>query len=61
MQEWPNEIYPPWAHGPGYVVSGDIAKSVYKQHKKGRLKVKDIFFFFPVQLFWACQNGYFIF
>ncbi|ONK75832.1 uncharacterized protein A4U43_C03F21030 [Asparagus officinalis] len=38
-EEWPEEVYPPWAHGPGYVVSGDIAKSVCKQHKKGRLRM----------------------
>lgn len=38
-EEWPDEVYPPWAHGPGYVISGDIAKNVYKQHKKGLLKM----------------------
>lgn len=39
MKEWPDEKYPPWAHGPGYVVSRDIAEAVYKQYKEGRLKV----------------------
>lgn len=38
-EEWPEEVYPPWAHGPGYVVSGDIAKAIHKLHKKGRLKM----------------------
>ncbi|XP_059648833.1 beta-1,3-galactosyltransferase GALT1 [Cornus florida] len=38
-KEWPEETYPPWAHGPGYVVSRDIAKAVYKRHKKGNLKM----------------------
>ncbi|XP_068637179.1 beta-1,3-galactosyltransferase GALT1-like [Aristolochia californica] len=38
-EEWPENTYPPWAHGPGYVVSRDIAKTVYKQHKKGLLKM----------------------
>lgn len=38
-QEWPEETYPPWAHGPGYVVSRDIARAIYKKHKKGRLKM----------------------
>ncbi|XP_068641663.1 beta-1,3-galactosyltransferase GALT1-like [Aristolochia californica] len=38
-EEWPENTYPPWAHGPGYVVSRDIAKAVYKQHKKGLLKM----------------------
>ncbi|KAJ4707440.1 Beta-1,3-galactosyltransferase [Melia azedarach] len=37
-EEWPQSIYPPWAHGPGYVVSYDIAKAVAKRHK-GHLKM----------------------
>ncbi|GFZ21556.1 galactosyltransferase1 [Actinidia rufa] len=39
QQEWADDNYPPWAHGPGYVVSRDIAKAVYKKHKKGHLKM----------------------
>ncbi|KAJ3700564.1 hypothetical protein LUZ61_004269 [Rhynchospora tenuis] len=38
-EEYPEEKYPPWAHGPGYIVSRNIAKAVCKQHKKGRLKM----------------------
>ncbi|KAG6759947.1 hypothetical protein POTOM_036444 [Populus tomentosa] len=38
-EEWSEETYPPWAHGPGYVVSRDIAKAVYKRYKEGRLKM----------------------
>lgn len=38
LKEWPESSYPPWAHGPGYVVSYDIAKAVAKRHK-GHLKV----------------------
>ncbi|XP_038721017.1 beta-1,3-galactosyltransferase GALT1-like isoform X1 [Tripterygium wilfordii] len=38
-EEWRDEKYPPWAHGPGYVVSQDIAKAVYKMHREGRLKM----------------------
>ncbi|KAG8076366.1 hypothetical protein GUJ93_ZPchr0006g45695, partial [Zizania palustris] len=37
-EEWPEENYPPWAHGPGYIVSQDIAKEVYRKHKRGELK-----------------------
>lgn len=62
-KEWPKEKYPPWAHGPGYVVSHDIAKGVHKKYKRGHLKVLHIlsglsnqdmqhalaFFFFPKQ------------
>ncbi|CAK9136335.1 unnamed protein product [Ilex paraguariensis] len=38
-EEWPEDTYPPWAHGPGYVVSSDIAKAIYKQLNNGRLKM----------------------
>lgn len=38
-EEWPEEQYPPWAHGPGYVISHDIAKAINNKHKKGRLKM----------------------
>lgn len=38
-EEWPEERYPPWAHGPGYVVSSDIAKAINNKHKEGRLKM----------------------
>ncbi|KAF3329190.1 beta-1,3-galactosyltransferase 15 [Carex littledalei] len=37
-EEYPEEKYPPWAHGPGYIVSRNIAKAIFKQHKKGHLK-----------------------
>lgn len=39
VKEWPEDTYPPWAHGPGYVVSGDIARAIYKQHTVGKLKM----------------------
>ncbi|XP_076941721.1 beta-1,3-galactosyltransferase GALT1-like [Bidens hawaiensis] len=38
-EEWPEEKYPPWAHGPGYVVTHDIAKAINNKHKKGHLKM----------------------
>ncbi|KAK4402995.1 Beta-1,3-galactosyltransferase GALT1 [Sesamum angolense] len=38
-EEWPDDKYPPWAHGPGYVVSRDIAKTISKKHRKGQLKI----------------------
>uniref|UniRef100_A0A1J3JV80 Beta-1,3-galactosyltransferase 15 n=1 Tax=Noccaea caerulescens TaxID=107243 RepID=A0A1J3JV80_NOCCA len=38
-QEWSEEKYPPWAHGPGYIVSRDIAESVAKLFKEGNLKM----------------------
>lgn len=39
MKEWPEETYPPWAHGPGYVISHDIANAISKRHQNGQLKV----------------------
>ncbi|XP_037445058.1 beta-1,3-galactosyltransferase GALT1-like [Triticum dicoccoides] len=38
-EEWPEERYPPWAHGPGYVVSEDIAKTINIWYKTSRLKM----------------------
>ncbi|CAI0448009.1 unnamed protein product [Linum tenue] len=38
-EEWAENKYPPWAHGPGYVISQDIANAVYKKYKEGRLKM----------------------
>ncbi|XWS40884.1 hypothetical protein CRYUN_Cryun17cG0034400 [Craigia yunnanensis] len=38
-EEYPGSTYPPWAHGPGYVVSYDIAKAVYTKHKEGHLQM----------------------
>uniref|UniRef100_M8ATM1 Beta-1,3-galactosyltransferase 15 n=1 Tax=Aegilops tauschii TaxID=37682 RepID=M8ATM1_AEGTA len=38
-EEWPEERYPPWAHGPGYVVSEDIAKTINTWYKTSRLKM----------------------
>lgn len=38
-EEWPHESYPPWAHGPGYIISRDIAKFVVQAHQKRDLKL----------------------
>ncbi|KAL6547103.1 Beta-1,3-galactosyltransferase galt1 [Orobanche minor] len=41
--EWPHDNYPPWAHGPGYVVSSDIARTVAKNHKQLKIfKLEDV-------------------
>ncbi|KAK6913634.1 Galectin, carbohydrate recognition domain [Dillenia turbinata] len=37
-QEWPKGSYPPWAHGPGYIISQDIAKFIVQGHQEGSLK-----------------------
>lgn len=39
IKEWSEATYPPWAHGPGYVISHDIARTVYKKYREGHLKV----------------------
>ncbi|KAL4590738.1 hypothetical protein LXL04_003680 [Taraxacum kok-saghyz] len=38
-EEWPHESYPPWAHGPGYVISRDIAKFIVRGHQERSLKL----------------------
>ncbi|CAL0315191.1 unnamed protein product [Lupinus luteus] len=38
-QEWSEANYPPWAHGPGYVISHDIARTVYRKYREGHLKM----------------------
>ncbi|XP_051125786.1 hydroxyproline O-galactosyltransferase GALT2 [Andrographis paniculata] len=38
-EEWPEEIYPPYANGPGYVISSDIARYVVSQHANHSLRL----------------------
>ncbi|CAM0881129.1 unnamed protein product [Alopecurus aequalis] len=38
-KEWPIETYPPWAHGPGYIISRDIAKFVVRGHQERTLQL----------------------
>uniref|UniRef100_A0ACD5VV39 Uncharacterized protein n=1 Tax=Avena sativa TaxID=4498 RepID=A0ACD5VV39_AVESA len=38
-KEWPFETYPPWAHGPGYIISRDIAKFVVQGHQERTLQL----------------------
>ncbi|XWS38895.1 hypothetical protein CRYUN_Cryun18bG0002400 [Craigia yunnanensis] len=38
-KEWPHSSYPPWAHGPGYIVSRDIAKFIVRGHQERELKL----------------------
>ncbi|KAH7675446.1 Glycosyl transferase family 31 protein [Dioscorea alata] len=44
-EEWPEEVYPPYANGPGYVVSSDIASFIVKefeQHTLRLFKMEDV-------------------
>ncbi|KAF2316749.1 hypothetical protein GH714_042090 [Hevea brasiliensis] len=39
FEEWPEAVYPPYANGPGYVISSDIAKFVISQHDNQSLRL----------------------
>ncbi|RVX21691.1 Hydroxyproline O-galactosyltransferase GALT3 [Vitis vinifera] len=39
-EEWPRDTYPPWAHGPGYIISRDIAKFIVQGHQERDLQVR---------------------
>lgn len=44
-EEWPEEEYPPYANGPGYVMSSDIAYSIvtdFEKHKLRLFKMEDV-------------------
>ncbi|KAL3501298.1 hypothetical protein ACH5RR_035747 [Cinchona calisaya] len=44
-EEWPEEEYPPYANGPGYVMSSDIANSIamhFEKHKLRLFKMEDV-------------------
>ncbi|XP_021294685.1 hydroxyproline O-galactosyltransferase GALT2 [Herrania umbratica] len=38
-EEWPEEVYPPYANGPGYIISCDIAKFIISQHGNRKLRL----------------------
>ncbi|KAF5203645.1 Hydroxyproline o-galactosyltransferase [Thalictrum thalictroides] len=38
-EEWPEEVYPPYANGPGYIISIDIAKFIISQHANQSLRL----------------------
>ncbi|KAG5515895.1 hypothetical protein RHGRI_036813 [Rhododendron griersonianum] len=38
-EEWPQEIYPPYANGPGYIITSDIAKFIISQHANRHLRL----------------------
>ncbi|XP_073270221.1 hydroxyproline O-galactosyltransferase GALT6-like [Primulina huaijiensis] len=44
-EEWPEEFYPPYANGPGYIMSSDIAHYViteFELHKLRLFKMEDV-------------------
>ncbi|GJN35503.1 hypothetical protein PR202_gb24286 [Eleusine coracana subsp. coracana] len=38
-EEWPEAVYPPYANGPGYVISIDIAKDIASRHANQSLRL----------------------
>ncbi|ONK67330.1 uncharacterized protein A4U43_C06F19030 [Asparagus officinalis] len=38
-EEWPEDIYPPYADGPGYIISNDIATFIASKHANQRLRI----------------------
>ncbi|KAJ8760846.1 hypothetical protein K2173_021884 [Erythroxylum novogranatense] len=45
FEEWPEEEYPPYADGPGYILSSDIAWSIvteFENHKLRLFKMEDV-------------------
>ncbi|KAF4376100.1 hydroxyproline O-galactosyltransferase GALT6 isoform X1 [Cannabis sativa] len=45
FEEWPEEVYPPYANGPGYIMSSDIARSIvseFRRHKLRLFKMEDV-------------------
>uniref|UniRef100_A0A7C9CJA2 Hexosyltransferase n=1 Tax=Opuntia streptacantha TaxID=393608 RepID=A0A7C9CJA2_OPUST len=44
-EEWPEEDYPPYANGPGYILSSDVAYfivSEFEKHKLRLFKMEDV-------------------
>lgn len=38
-EEWPEEVYPPYANGPGYIVSSDIARYIVTEFELRKLRL----------------------
>ncbi|GMH15340.1 hypothetical protein Nepgr_017181 [Nepenthes gracilis] len=38
-EEWPEDYYPPYSDGPGYIVSSDIARFTITQFEEGKLRL----------------------
>lgn len=38
-EEWPERVYPPYANGPGYVISVDIARDIASRHANQSLRL----------------------
>ncbi|KAL8033712.1 hypothetical protein ABFX02_13G176600 [Erythranthe guttata] len=59
-EEWPEEIYPPYANGPGYIISSDIAEHIVAQHANHSLrlfKMEDVSMGMWVEQFNSTRNN----
>lgn len=59
FEEWPEEVYPPYANGPAYIISNDIARFIGNQHTNQRLrlfKMEDVSMGMWVQQFNSSQR-----
>jgi hypothetical protein len=60
-EEWPEEDYPPYANGPGYVLSSDIARFIVDKFERHKLRVSkreiqtNCIIFFPL-LILCCSH-----
>ncbi|CAD6226354.1 unnamed protein product [Miscanthus lutarioriparius] len=41
-EEWPEEVYPSYANGPGYVISSDIAEFIMSEFMKQKLTLTEV-------------------
>ncbi|KAL3643680.1 Hydroxyproline O-galactosyltransferase galt2 [Castilleja foliolosa] len=58
-EEWPEAIYPPYANGPGYILSSDIAKFIVSQntnHSLRLFKMEDVSMGMWVEQFNSTKN-----
>lgn len=52
LQEWEEEVYPPYANGPGYVISSDIAEYIVSEFDNQKLRVSHHHHPLSVTKFW---------
>jgi hypothetical protein len=58
FQDWVEEEYPPYADGPGYIISSDIARFIASEFEQQKLKVCMQIFF---QVSFRFRYSFFIF
>jgi hypothetical protein len=41
-EQWPEGLYPPWPHGPGFVLPMNVVNWISQQHEVGALKIMQL-------------------